>query len=175
MGKQVIYSSFFSQEKWEQAEQSLKENGIENFNEDDISDHMLLIDFLDREGLQTDLDSLMDGKLFIMECNIERWNGRGICYKIVKSYDDVMEALNDCDEIEVSDIDGHLYISGSHHDGVNVYQIRELNEQGVHYYETWNNNPPWEDGRPEAYICKKLMTSKYSRLPRYCEQLWGTK
>lgn len=173
MGKQVIYSSFFSQEKYEKAKQSLKEIGIENINEDDISDQMLFFDYLDAEGFQLDLDSLMDGKLFIMECNIERWNGSDVRYKIVKNYNDIMEVLRCCDEIEVSDIDGHLYISGSHHDGTNTYQLKELNARGVAYYERWNETPPWEDSRTEPYICKKLVTSKYSKLPRYWEQLYG--
>lgn len=174
MGKQIIYSNVFDGNKMQEAVDNLKEAGIENPSDGQITDNMIFKDKMSWDGFVCDMEAFMHNKTFVLFGTENRWNGPVSGFDIVESLDDIMDILKSCDEIEFSDHDGHFFVTGWHHDGKITMEMRELNDKGIMYYENWFRADPYADSRPESFIAKKLKTEKYSKLPHYCETMWGT-
>ncbi|MBR4931134.1 MAG: hypothetical protein IKZ00_10095 [Bacteroidaceae bacterium] len=79
-----------------------------------------------------------DGAGAIMTGTVGRWDGDypGGCH--VKSSADIFPFLKDCEIIIVSEKDGHLHITASHHDGTNRAEIRMLTSDGANWYEMFS-------------------------------------
>lgn len=78
----------------------------------------------------------------------------------------------DCDYWKIYDVNGHLYLECSHHDGTNHFEIKRITNKGVAYLKNWESN--WSDKRSEQYVHEKIM-SRYSVLPRFAEKVYGCK
>lgn len=102
--------------------------------------------------------------------SVERWCGM---YEGGRIFDDFEKAFRemtvDCDYIKIYEDNNHLYIKCSHHDGTNYFEIKKLTEKGKEYYDNWCYS--W-DNRSEQYIHNQII-KYYSRLPRYCKNVWG--
>ena len=89
------------------------------------------------------LEDFFDGKEVEFIGSVGRWNGvykgkaRGDFWKL---FDD---AMTDCDYFRIYDENGHMYLTCSHHDGTNHFEIKVVTDKG------------------------------YTVLPRYAEKVFG--
>ena len=103
--------------------------------------------------------------------SVGRWNGVFSGGFVFNTLDELLsKAGKDCNYFKIYDCNGHLYMHCSHHDGSCSFEIKELTDKGVEYYDNWNYD--WEDQRPDSYIFEQLM-NRYSRLLHIAEREWG--
>ena len=169
----VIYNNYDLWENEEAAREYLAENGIENPTDDQIWDELYYEDEMEWDAAKEELENFFDGKTWILVGEAGRWNGS---YSVGTIFDDFMkmfyEAARDCDYIKIYDENGHFYLNCSHHDGSNFYEIKQITERGLAYYDNWENN--WDDKRTEEYIHNQIM-EKYSTLPHFAHKVYGCK
>ena len=179
----TIYSNYnlFDEEMRAAAVENILENSIEDITEDDITeqeiiDELYSLDEMWYEDAMTEIKGFFDPmKNYILFGSVGRWNGnfRGGEVFSGENFEKVYrEAITDCDYIEWTDDNGHLYLKCSHHDGTNHFEIREVTERGEEYFDRWNYN--WSDKRSEEYVHNQII-NKYSRLPRFAEKVYGIK
>jgi len=104
--------------------------------------------------------------------SIGRWNGNFDGGDIGEFEDLYYKALKDCDYVKVSDNNGHLYITGTHHDGTNSFEVKVLTDKGEEYYDNWNYGYSSRlDNLSEQEILKNIY-ERYSRLPNYYKTMY---
>lgn len=59
-----------------------------------------------------------------------RWNGKAACGTFLDSVETLIRGISHLDYLKIYDENGHLYISGSHHDGDDFYEIKKLTNKG---------------------------------------------
>lgn len=131
-------------------------------------------DSLNWEAVQNELEGYFDDKYkCIIFGTVGRWNGTfvsGTVFEGDELMDILSKALKDCDYISITDENGHLYVSGTHHDGDVSYEIRILTEKGVKYLENWEEK--WDDNRTEQYVHNQIV-KYYSVLPHFAKKVYG--
>lgn len=81
-----------------------------------------------------------DNKQYVITGSLGLWYGRrGVYSDIV--FDSIGEAIrecwNDCEDIIVYDKKGHLIVEALHHDGRNIFEIKELTKKGEDMMDNW--------------------------------------
>lgn len=182
--KRIIFSNYNPEDYYEDAKQNIIDNNFDEYGEDeeereepseseiwDEVNWMMDTDFEDEWDKLTEF--FPSGK-YILSGSVGRWNGVSTGFDIFNTFEDAYRfATKDCMYVEMYDENGHFYIRCSHHDGTNSFELRMLTCRGVEYYESWDYS--WNDKRSHSYIGEKLMSSRYSRTPRYMEKLYGCK
>lgn len=143
------------------AEKGYKPKDYEVYGELEFMDQMYWNCF------KEELLNFMGNDMFVMNGYIERWNGSFPGGTVFDDFDELSCAWNRCDYIKFYERNGHLHLECSHHDGTHHFEIRKLNENGRRYYE----NHADEIGCPWLY--EKLMTPRYSKLPRFWKTICG--
>ncbi len=59
-----------------------------------------------------------------------RWNGNFSAGAFIQDVTDLTRGLSHLDNVRIVDVNGHLYIEGSHHDGNDFYEIKKLTKKG---------------------------------------------
>lgn len=103
---------------------------------------------------------------------IGRWDGTYKAGNIGEFMDLFYKAMTDCDYFKFYDINGHLYLTCSHHDGTNCFEIKEVTRKGYQYLNRWEYS--WDDKRTEEYIHNQIF-NRYSKLPRFAQKVFGCK
>lgn len=86
------------------------------------------------------------------------WNSRPTI--VPEKFNSVIEAVRrllgtDCNDWDISYVDGHLEVQGHHHDGTNCFEIHALSRKGLRKAETAERN--WEDiPEPKAHDLMRL-------------------
>jgi len=172
--KRTIYDNYNVDEYMEEAKQYLIDNDNENPSEEEIWSECYIIDELNWNDAKWELEKFFDnGSKWILQGFTGRWYGAARGGFL---FDNFMDAYNkatkDCDYVHIYDENGHFYIQCSHHDGTNLYEIKEVTEDGIGYLERWEDN--WNDKRSEEYVHDMIMR-KYSRLPGFAHKIYGCK
>lgn len=154
----------------------MEENGYE---EDEITDEMIWKEryFLNETNWEEEKERLkkffLNGNKWILFGTVGRWDGLYRAGTLFDTFDDFFyKATSDCNYWKFYDENGHLYLTCSHHDGTCCYEIKEVTDKGVQYFDNWEYN--WDDKRSEEYVHTQII-NKYSRLPRYMEKVFGCK
>lgn len=170
--KRVIYDNYDLYNNYaDDAKENLAEDGIENPSDDELWDLINFLDSCDWEEVKEDLDNFFSEGTWIMTGTVGRWNGIYDSGIMFTDFDSAFSmATKDCDYISLYDENGHLYLTCSHHDGDNMFEIKRLTEKGEKYFENWEYN--YNDTRSEKYIHKQLM-EKYSVLPHFVHKMYG--
>ena len=175
--KRIIFDNYASWETYPDKE--LKEMAIECgwIDEDEeITDEMLW-QWRDEEmedWWETEKQGLID--YFGSETvgffgEIGRWNGVYKAGQIGDFYDLFCKAVKDCAYWKFYDENGHLYLTCSHHDGTNCFEIKVLTKKGREYLNNWLYS--FSD-RKEEYVHDQIF-KRYSKLPRFAEKVYGCK
>lgn len=174
----IIYSNYDLSEIYsdEDVIDTLIANGYE---ENDITEDMMQKEryFLSEFDWEDEMERLKEffsnGYKWIIVGTVGRWDGLYRAGTIFETFDDFFyKAACDCHYWKFYDENGHLYLTCSHHDGTCHYEIKEVTDKGVQYFENWEDN--WNDKRKEEYIHTQIM-KRYSRLPRFAEKVYGCK
>ena len=118
------------------------------------------------------LEDFFAGKKVIFLGKVGLWNGVYKAGKIGEFWKLFDDAITDCDYIKLYDENGHFYLTCSHHDGTNHFEIKVITKKGSDYLERWENN--WNDKRSEGY-CHTQIFNKYSKIPEFAHKVYGCK
>ena len=176
--ERIIYSNYDLTENY--PDEYLKKTAIECGwvnNIDEITDEMIQnwryeeAD-ADWENTYSELKNFFENKTVIFFGASGRWNGvfEG---GDIGDFDTLFnDAITDCNFLKFYDVNGHLYLTCSHHDGTNNYEIKEVTKRGLDFYDRWE--AAWEDQRTNKEIHKSII-DHYSTLPRFSEKVYGCK
>lgn len=144
-----------------------------NYTEEEYFEAMNRVEEEMWEIAKEELDKFFAGvKHIAFFGEIGRWNGVYRGGKIDKDFWKLFEsATKDCRYIKIYDVNGHLHLTCSHHDGTCHFEIKEVTEKGWEYYDNWNYG---SDDRSEEYVMTQIF-ERYSKLPNFAHKVYGNK
>lgn len=164
----------------------------EQYTDEDIISHARECEWIDEDETPTDgqiwewryefsqtdwedawyeLREFFEGKTVGFFGEVGLWHGVYKAGKIGNFEQLFYRAIKDCDYMKFTDENGHLYLTCSHHDGTNHFEIREITHEGNEYLDRWE----WgDDNRTEEYVHNQIY-KRYSKLPRFAEKVMGCK
>ena len=159
--KVTLYSNEITEEKIEDARQYLLD---ENGEEPTDSEVMSLV-YSDEDFNWYDFKNIckkyFDTHNFVVKASLGRWNGRFDSGKILTGgWDDFCGIIQNYDNIEIVDNNGHLEIIGTHHDSRDYFEIRELTRKGDEYADGYHYD------KSESEDAEAVWNNFHSRLPR---------
>lgn len=138
--ERVIYNNYDLTENY--SDEDIIEMLIENeqFSEDErdeITDHNIweerhYLDECDWDNAKETLERVFN-KCYKLVCvgSVGRWDGVYSGKFYFNTLDELLSnATKDCDYIKFYDVNGHLYLHCSHHDGSCQFEIKEVTEKG---------------------------------------------
>lgn len=174
----VIFDNYDLWNKY--PDEYLKETALECGwvdNEDEITERMLS-DWRyeesenDWEIEKERLTDFFNGKTVGFFGEVGLWHGTYKAGKIGEFWRLFNNAISDCDYIKLYDENGHMYLTCSHHDGTNHFEIKVLTGKGIEYIDRWEDN--WNDKRSEQH-CHNQIYEKYSKIPEFAHHVYGCK
>ena len=155
------FEDLFTPEQIEWAKEGLFEDGIEESDEA-IDNYIYQQNDQEFEDFRRYMEYLMNGKnQMLAKGSVGRWDGSYEGGKIINTFRELLDLLKDCDYIKFEDENGHLYVTGSHHDGSIYIEVKELTKKGEEYADNH-----WYDSDRDVHT-KLFNSSNYSRLFRY--------
>lgn len=113
---------------------------------------------------------IINRRRYVVLADLGRWNGRVKAKKFIggwnyykknfNGWDEFVSCFSHLDYITIKDVNGRLIVEGSHHDGHDYMEFRELTEKGEELADN-----PYQWYKDEAYLCN--IYSKYPRLLQY--------
>lgn len=117
------------------------------------------------------LENFFKGKTVAFFGEVGLWHGTYKCGKIGEFWDLFSKAIEDCSYIKIYDENGHMYLTCSHHDGTNHFEIKILNDDAEDYYDRWSYGT---DNRKEYEVITQIY-KRFSKIPRYAQNVYGCK
>lgn len=173
--ERVIYDNYYVEDEWEEAaKENLAERGVPKPSNQELLDEIYALDEEHWEDVKDEFKRFFeDGSTWLLTGAMELWHGRYDGGFLFKTFHEMLsKAGKDCDYFRFSDINGHLHLQCSHHDGTNCYEIRKVTDAGVAYYESWNSGTRQNDHRSEREVHANIV-KRYSRLPHFAHQVYG--
>lgn len=141
-------------------------------NENDIWSEIYEIDRITWDEEKPQLEEFFNGNDWILMGYSELWYGKRRAGTVFSDFNKMLDtALKDCDYLSIYDENGHLYLKCSHHDGTNLYEIKQMTNKGKEYLERWEYS---FDKRTEEQ-CHEQIWKRYSRLPNFANKVYGCK
>lgn len=161
----TFYDNYNLEELEEEARENLaemKEN--DNPSDSEVWDEIYLIDEWNRDDAWAELNGIFNGNyLAIGTCG--RWDGTYDGGFVFKTFKELMSRFEDCVYFKIWIENNHFYVKGSHHDGTDMVEVKEITERGLQYYENWNYG---SDDRTEREVHRKMFTnSHYTHLIKW--------
>ena len=125
----------------------------------------------DWDCVTSELENFFDGKKVIFFGKIGLWHGIYSGSDIGNFMDLFYKAIKDCAYIKIYDVNGHFHISCAHHDGSHHFEVKEITDSGIDYYDRWQYGT---DNRKESQVNTQII-KRYSRLPHFIHKVWGCK
>ena len=171
----VIYDSYYTVEKEEQAREYLFENfaeeegwkAPEDVPDQRVSNEIYFQDSDSWEELQSGLNTLFKTNYGLLTGYCGTWRGKLAGSKFISSVDDLLSAIYHLDYVRIIDRNGHFIIEGSHHDGSDSYELRLLTKKG---YEYAAHNYFAKDRELHNTI---MGCNLFSTLPKYAQRIYG--
>lgn len=159
--KVTLYSSVITKEKVEYARQYLLEENGEEPTNSELLNFINADDDINWDVFESEYKKYFNTNNFVVRANLGRWNGRFDSGKIMTGgWNDFCRVIQDYDNLEIVDNNGHLEIVGYHHDGTDYFEIRELTRKGDKY----TNGYHYDKSEPED--AQAVWNNFHSRLPR---------
>lgn len=164
--RQIIWSNYyndmFTQEAIEDAKEYLLEEK-EEVTEEDIETYIYNQNDCDYEVISDYIKYQFNNKGKLLAVGtVGRWDGTFAGGRIINTFRELLDLFEHCDCIKFEDDNGHLYVTGSHHDGSIKIEVKELTKKGEDYADRHD----WDMSDRELH--KKLWNSNnYTRLFRY--------
>ena len=117
------------------------------------------------------LKDFFNGKTVGFFEEVGLWHGTYKCGDIGEFWNLFYKATDDCNYIKIYDENGHMYLTCSHHDGTNHFEIKILNDDAEDYYDRWSYGT---DNRKEYEVITQIY-KRYSKIPRFAEKVYGCK
>lgn len=158
--KVTLYSNEITKEKVEYARQCLRDENGEVPSNNDLLNFINADDDISWDVFECEYKEYFNTNNFVVKANLERWNGRFDSSKIMTGgWNDFLKLIK-YDIVEIVDNNGHLEIVGTHHDGRDYLEIRELTRKGDEYANGYHYD------KSETEDAQAVWNNFHSRLPR---------
>lgn len=128
--------------------------------DEDVYNQIYFYQDCDWQDFEDAYEDIIDRRRFVVLADLGRWNGRAKAKKIISSWNEFLSCFSHLDYITIKDVNGRLIVEGSHHDGHDYMEFRELTEKGEELADN-----PYQWYKDEAYLCN--IYSRYPRLLQY--------
>lgn len=138
--------------------------------DDDVYNQIYLYQDCDWQDFEDAYRDIINRRRYVVLADLGRWNGRAKAKKFIggwnyykkdfNGWDEFVSCFSHLDYITIKDVNGRLIVEGSHHDGHDYMEFRELTEKGEELADN-----PYQWYKDEAYLCN--IYSKYPRLLQY--------
>lgn len=176
--QRIIYDNYDLSGKYPDKE--LKDMAVEcewitEEEKDEVSDQTLwdwryeqdACDWDDEKAMLTDF---FQGKTVMFTGKVGLWHGVYSGGKVGEFWDLFNNAMEDCNYCKLYDENGHMYLTCSHHDGTNNFEIKILTDKGIEYFNRWDDS--YDDDRTERHIHDQIY-KHYSVLPNFAHKIYG--
>lgn len=159
--KVTLYSNEITEEKVEYARQYLLDENGEEPTDSELWNFLNADDDINWDVFEREYEKYFNTNNFVVKASLGRWNGRFNSGKILTSgWSDFCRIIQDYDNLEIVDNNGHLEVVGRHHDGTDYFEIRELTRKGDEYANGYH----YDKSEPED--AQAVWNNFHSRLPR---------
>lgn len=101
---------------------------------------------------------------YVANGTVGRWDGTFAGGTMIDSFDDLTDMFAKYDDITLYDEGGELVLTLFHHDGRDVFTIRELTDKGEAYYDSH----PYDD------VTRHIAETKgYTKKVNLADKVWG--
>ena len=164
--KVTLYSNEFDSEHYEAARQFLLEASGEEPTDSEIFEELYVEDDINWDDFKSEYKEYFNTNNFVVRANLGRWCGRFESGKIMTGgWKDFLRVIQNYDYLEIVDNNGHLEIVGTHHDGRDYFEIRELTRKGDEYADGYHYD------KSESEDAQAVSNNFHSRLPRLAARL----
>lgn len=170
--ERIIFDNYYSKQRFDECYTLLAEEYSTDPSDEEVFEFMWEENDMDWTILKEELEQFFEGKEVLFFGTVGRWNGTLEGGRAGEFMPLLYSLTEDCNDLKISDKNGHLYIKCSHHDGTNYMEVKVLNERGKNFLYNWEHD--WTNKTPASVIYEKLVKN-YSTLPRFCEKVWGCK
>lgn len=180
MKERVIYNNY---DLWEDYSEDVRDLLIEEYgyNPNEITDNIIWDEIYNQDRLNWDdeherlKEFFTEHGYFMVRGYVDRWDGKYAAGAVFSDFDSMFyDAIKDCDYWKIWDENGHLYLKCSHHDGTNLFEIKQINYKAYDFIDKWNYN--WDDPRTEEEIHNIVWCNNfYSGLPHFAHLVYGCK
>ena len=151
--KRMIFSNYDIDSYYEDAKQSLIDNGLENPSDSQINDEVFELMSINFDEEFNSLKHFFGDIPVLTEGCLQRWNGTHSGFSVFNNFLQMWHSMTkDCDYFEIYDCNGHLFIRCSHHDGTSLFEVKKVTKP---------------DANP------KSIKKYYTRLPNYVHLEFG--
>ena len=156
--KEYLFDAYAQDNDWE--------------TKDDIPDSLVWDEInrqldIEYEDFTDEFDRYLSSGVFLIQGVCGRWNGPVDCGHFVRNFNDICSGIQHLDYIKFYEKNGHFYIEGSHHDGRDKYELKQLTDKGIALAER-----NWFAHDKELHN-KIMQNSNYSKLPRIARAIYG--
>ena len=129
-----------------------------------VWDNINLLEDIYYKDMEMELENIFGNNKIIALGTCGTWRGNHSAAKIFNDFQHALRTCTkDCDYIKVEYDKRHIYVTATHHDGTNSFELKILTEKGEMYYDNWcygNDNK-----KTEYDILNTIFnSSKYSKL-----------
>ena len=123
--KQHMFDYYAELEGWQ---------SIDEITDDIVYNEINELHSLEWIELKLYLDDLFENNdYFIIKGTSGRWDGPAECGRFVNSTDELLGFLSHLNNVCFYEKNGHFYIEGYHHDGIDHYELKKLTGKGYDY------------------------------------------
>lgn len=146
-----------------EAMEILSGHGIDDPTDTELWDVIYHLDSLERKAAYDELRNVFNGK-FLAVGTCGRWNGTFAGGFIFETFDELMARFSNCDYIKLWMENGHFYVKGSHHDGIDEVEVKRITGKGEIYYANWDYGPVTDKRTEREVHAKMFADSHYTHL-----------
>lgn len=154
-----LYEDQAEEQEWE---------SLEDVPTEVVYDEIRACHEADWSSFREDLEWLLErDNLYLLTGTCGRWNGPAEGGKFIRTVDDFYSCIGHLDGVCIYDENGHLYVTGYHHDGSDRYEIKRVTKKGA------------ELAYRNYYACDRALHSTimrnniYSGLPYMAKRVYG--
>lgn len=176
--QRIIYDNYDLSEKYsdEDIDEEARECGWidedEEITDTDRYKWRNWLDEVDWENAKAELTDFFKSKTVGFFGEVGLWHGVYKAGQIGEFWKLFNDAIEDCWYWKFYDENGHLYLTCSHHDGTNHFEIKEITDEGYDYLERWEYS--WGDKRSAQAVYGQIY-KRYSKLPHFAHKVYGCK
>lgn len=155
----VFYDNYDLDDFYEDAKQELIDNyDNEDPSESEIWDEIYRMDEFNRDDAYEELGQIFNNGKFLAVGTCGRWNGTFSGGFIFENLKELMGYFTDCAYIKIWMENNHFFVKGTHHDGVDEVEVKEITKRGEGYYDNWSHGT---DNRTERGVHRKMFTNSH--------------
>lgn len=171
----VIYNNVYDEKEYEETRQCVfdeyaYEKGWQTL--EDVPESFIQREFetqeeTDWDRFEKEMRRLLQKNCYLITGTCGRWNGPAEGGAFIQNFSDLRKVIGHLDYLKIYDKNGHLLISGYHHDGFDSYEIKKLTRKGYDFAKSHGFD---HDRTLHSTIMKYNL---FSALPRLSEEMFG--